>query len=329
MLHSIALLAGLSALLGFNAPSPVTEYPLPSGAGLPHRIAKGPDGNMWFTEQTGQRIGRIGMEGTIVEFALPPGSNPMGIAAGPDGNMWFTQALRHRIGRIDREGTFVEFSAGMSAGSTPGEITGGPDGALWFGEDVPERDGSTRTKIGRIVPAGTIAEFALAPNSGSVNGIASDATHIWFTLGFPGNAIGSMDADTHGIKTFPLPDGISFAEGIAAGPDGNMWFTMPLDHQVGRITAAGKITLFAMPDRGDRTGGPSNITRGPDGAMWFTEFNQSRVGRITATGAIEEYGDGIRDGSSPDGIAVGPDGNIWFTEYNAGQIGKLVATAGK
>jgi streptogramin lyase len=317
MLQSIAFLAAL-----------ISEYALPSGVGLPHRIAKGPDGNMWFTEQTGQHIGRIGMTGTIVEFALPAGSNPMGIAAGADGNMWFTQALRHRIGRIDPAGKIVEFTDGMTAGSTPGEITAGPDGALWFGEDVPENDGSTGTKIGRIVPAGTIAEFALPPGSGSVNGIASDATHIWFTLGFPRNAIGSMDVHTHHIEIFPLPDGISFAEGIAAGPDGNVWFTMPLDHQIGRITADGKITAFAMPDRADRTGGPANITLGPDGAMWFTDFNQSRIGRVTTTGAIEEFA-GVTEGSSPDGIALGPDGNIWFTEYNGGRIGKLVVGAGK
>jgi virginiamycin B lyase len=135
-----------------------------------------------------------------------------------------------------------------------------------------------------------------------------------------------MDAHTHDAKVFPLPDGTSFAEGIAAGPDGNMWFTMPLDHQIGCITPAGKITVFAMPDRGDRTGGPSNITLGPDGAMWFSSFNQSRIGRVTMTGAIEEFADGITDGSSPDGIAMGPDGNIWFTEYNAGRIGKLVVS---
>ena len=62
MLHSIAFIVGFLALTGCNASGQKqsTEYPLPNAASLPHRIAKSPDGTMWFTEQTGQRIGRIG-----------------------------------------------------------------------------------------------------------------------------------------------------------------------------------------------------------------------------------------------------------------------------
>jgi virginiamycin B lyase len=157
-----------------------------------------------------------------------------------------------------------------------------------------------------------------------LDGIASDSERIWFTLGFPANAIGSMDVRTHRVSVFALPDGSSFPQGIALGPDHNMWFTMPQDHRIGRITPDGKIATFAMPDQGDGTGSPSNIALGPDGAMWFTEFNQSRIGRITTAGTIAEFYDGISDGSSPDGIALGPDGNLWFTEYNGNRIGKLL-----
>jgi virginiamycin B lyase len=324
MLQSIALLAAFLALAGCNATGKAaTEYALPNAASLPHRIAKGPDGNMWFTEQTGQRIGRISMTGAIVEFALRAGSNPIGITAGPDNGMWFTQALGRRIGRIDADGKITEFSAGLSAGSSPQQITAGPDGALWFTEDVQFPDGTYGGKIGRITTSGSIAEFALPDRSGVLNDIASDSNRIWFTLGFPGNAIGSMDVLTHRVTVSALPEGSSFADGIALGPDGNMWFPMPQDHQIGRITPDGKIATFAMPDRGDATGSPSDIVLGPDGAMWFTSFNESRIGRITAAGAITEFNDGISDGSSPDGIATGADGSLWFTEYNGNRIGKL------
>lgn len=75
------------------------EFPLTTTAG-PDDIAAGPDGNLWFTEQHGDRIGRITPTGTIAEFALAPNSHPRGIAAGPDGNLWVTEPTSNRIGRF-------------------------------------------------------------------------------------------------------------------------------------------------------------------------------------------------------------------------------------
>lgn len=66
--------------------------------------------------------------------------------------------------------------------------------------------------------------------------------------------------------------------GIAAGPDGAMWFCdSGPNGAIGRITADGKVT-------GTYSGAgyePIAITRGPDGAMWFTLANRSGIGRIT------------------------------------------------
>src|SRR6266508_1365537 len=62
------------------------EFPLTAGSG-PIEIASGPDGNLWFTELDGNRIGRITTAGLITEFPVP--DPPIAIAAGPDGNLWF------------------------------------------------------------------------------------------------------------------------------------------------------------------------------------------------------------------------------------------------
>jgi virginiamycin B lyase len=37
----------------------VTEFPLPTAGSAPVGITAGPDGNLWFAEQAGNRIGRI------------------------------------------------------------------------------------------------------------------------------------------------------------------------------------------------------------------------------------------------------------------------------
>jgi virginiamycin B lyase len=36
----------------------ITEFPIPGGGGVPVDITAGPDGNLWFTEITGNKIGK-------------------------------------------------------------------------------------------------------------------------------------------------------------------------------------------------------------------------------------------------------------------------------
>ena len=37
----------------------ITEFALPTQGGIPYQITAGPDGNLWFTEELGNKIGRI------------------------------------------------------------------------------------------------------------------------------------------------------------------------------------------------------------------------------------------------------------------------------
>ena len=79
----------------------ITEYPIPTPSSVPEDIAAGPDGNLWFTESTGNKIGRITPQGAITEYPIPTVfSNPVGIAAGPDGNVWFTEFNGDKIGPV-------------------------------------------------------------------------------------------------------------------------------------------------------------------------------------------------------------------------------------
>src|SRR6266511_208503 len=107
---------------------------LPQGTtSLPQGIAIGRDRGVWFTEECGNKIGRLEpADGTISEFDLPlPDSHPLGIAAGPDGALWFTQRFS-AIGRITTNGQITEYPLDPIA--NPQRITVGPDRALWFTE---------------------------------------------------------------------------------------------------------------------------------------------------------------------------------------------------
>src|ERR1700761_2057853 len=74
---------------------------------------------------------------------------------------------------------------------------------------------------------------------------------------------------------------------IAAGPDGNLWFTEAQANQIGRITPAGDVTEFSAGI--SPASGPDGIVAGPDGNLWFTEATGNRIGRITAAGVVTEF----------------------------------------
>jgi hypothetical protein len=110
-----------------------------------------------------------------------------------------------------------------------------------------------------------------------------------------------------------------------------MWFTEEegcaagsCPGEIGRITTAGIITDYPLPDIDSF---PEGITVGPDSAMWFT--NTSNIGRITTAGAITEYP--LTTISGPQGITTGSDGSLWFTGGVAGQIiaGKVPGAIGQ
>lgn len=108
--------------------------------------------------------------------------------------------------------------------------------------------------------------------------------------------------------------------GVAAGLDGNVWFTETANRgHVGRVTPAGAVTEWPTPTANSA---PHQIAAGPDGSMWFTEYAANRIGRITPAGGITEFPVPTA-GSQPEGIAAGPDGNMWFTERTGNAIGRI------
>jgi streptogramin lyase len=62
-------------------------------------LTVGPDGNVWFTAQTGQ-IGAINpTTDVITEYPVPyANTSPNGITKGPDGNLWFTDSGTNAVG---------------------------------------------------------------------------------------------------------------------------------------------------------------------------------------------------------------------------------------
>ncbi len=142
--NKIGRITTSGAVTEFKIPTP-DSYPNCSSGGPcgPISIAAGPDGALWFTESSENKIGRITTSGELTEFPIPtPGSAPWGIVAGLDGNLYFTERAGNKIGRITISGEITEFPV-PTPGSKPQGIALGPDGAIWFTEQAVD-------KIGRL-----------------------------------------------------------------------------------------------------------------------------------------------------------------------------------
>jgi len=114
-------------------------------------LTQGPDGNQWFTENSGTIIGRLLPSGHLDEFTVP------GFVGGGEflcrdlqwsrRNLWFVDGGDNAIGR-----------------TTPAAS----DGALWFTEQRATRIGKITTPPGLLTEFSTAAEpsgaqVALAP----------------------------------------------------------------------------------------------------------------------------------------------------------------------
>ena len=83
----------------------ITEIPISPASGgvtiLPYRITAGPDGNLWFTENSTGGIGMVTVTANpasdpITTIPIPTtvisDPQPKGIVTGPDGSVWFADA---------------------------------------------------------------------------------------------------------------------------------------------------------------------------------------------------------------------------------------------
>jgi virginiamycin B lyase len=65
---------------------------------------------MWFTNYSGNSIGRITLTGKAAIFRGPGIDGPTGITTGPDGALWFTNSGNNSIGRITTHGKVSNYT---------------------------------------------------------------------------------------------------------------------------------------------------------------------------------------------------------------------------
>jgi streptogramin lyase len=290
----------------------VSEYTVPSATSLPVSIAAGPDGNLWFTEESGNNIGRVTPSGIFAEFPVPTASSsPFGITAGPDGNLWFTENTGAKVGRLTPSGDFTEFP--VAGGTDLRGITAGPDGNLWFTSEAGNF-------VARVTTAGAVTEYTVpTANAGPVSIATGPDGNLWFTEFTAGN-VASVNPSGTTFHEYPVPTAASNPSGLTAGPDGNVWFTESNVNMVASVNTSG--TTFHEYVLTTAASHPRDITAGPDGRLWLTETSGNNAAAVSTAGAITEYPIPTA-GSNPFGIATGLDGNVWLTEFVGNKIARV------
>jgi len=116
--------------------------------------------------------------------------------------------------------------------------------------------------------------------------------------------------------------GTASLSGIAAGPDGNVWYFDVGQKLVGRVSPNGSITQFPVPGTGS---GSEAIAAGADGNIWMVARSDMNgpdwILKVSPAGVVTKYP--LANGVGPEGITWGPDGDIWFTEFWTGRVGRM------
>lgn len=130
--------------------------------------------------------------------------------------------------------------------------------------------------------------------------------------------------------TFPAPAFPSEPQGIAAAPDGSVWYADAAANVIGHFNATS--LNFDTHPLSTANAFPQGLAIDPrTGDIWFTESSDGQIGRIPASGApgstALEYPIPYGSDSVPIGIGVDRAGNVWFAENAFDQIGELTLGA--
>lgn len=293
-----------SALLfaGMNsAKVAIAVYPVPSGAS-PFGIVRGPDGNMWFTEQfPSGSIGRVTPSGVVTEFPVPKSHDGECIIAGR-GVLWFASNQSRLIGKMSTSGHATTYTA---PGIAPYCVALGSDGSVWFTD-------TANVAIGRLnVHSGHIDEFKLANSSSVPLEIAGGRDgNVWFTDNGAG-MVGKI-TPTGAITEYALPSGSnSRPYGIAEGPGRAMYVGEEGPGNIARVTSAGVVTEYHVG-----TVDNTALSLGPDRQIWYTgttATTHSGIERFIVTTHKVQAIAVPPNGSHAPATAPGPDSDVWFT----------------
>ncbi len=235
-----------------------TLTPGPSGS-IANAIVGGPDGNPWILDSLTEgevsysAVQDVTPHGVLTHYGYPSVGASWAMAYGL-GATWVAHG--GGVDRIGPAGEFASYELPSPLASGAREIVPGPNGSMWF---TVMGDGA----IGQITASGEVSEHSSEPGPidllrsvPSPFGIAAGPDGaLWYTdsdherVGriTPNGEVQEFQIPNHSPSPFsserPMP------EAIVAGPEGKyMYFTDAADGAIGRVSMAGEVTEYPIPD---------------------------------------------------------------------------------
>jgi len=248
---------------------------------------------------------------TIQEYPVPAGTHPHDVAPAPDGAVWYTAQATGELGRLD-PATGETHHIPLGAGSSPHGVIVGPDEAPWITD-------SGLNAIVRVDP-GTeeVKVFPLPVETGYVNlnTAAFDANGVlWFTG--QGGIYGRLDPSTGDMQVFDAPRGRG-PYGIAATPDGTVYYASLANDHVGRIDSqTGEATVLEPPTAGQ---GARRVWSDSAGRIWVSEWEAGQVAVYNP--ADDSWKEWKLPGDHPQAYAVYVDDQdmVWLSDFGANSL---------
>lgn len=301
----------------------ITQFPVTGTSPDAQSITEGPDGNLWFGDESTSSIGVFNPVAQSTVYIPTPTlvANPLSITTAPDGNLWFTESPANNTPQIatvnPTNHNITEYPLPLTNMTVLG-IAADPSGNLWMTEP-------SESKIAEFDPTTQAFTEYATPTAASQPRtiILGPGGQLWFTE-FAANKIGEINPTTHAISEFTISG--TGPNGITVGPDGNLWYTASKSGAIGWLNPTTHTTgSVATPTSGSF---PLGIAVGPGGDLSFTEESVGKIGVIDpSTKAIREYTGDVHPLSFPAGMTTGPGGNPWFVTNNSiGEVQDLPGT---
>src|SRR5918995_4419304 len=244
----------------------ITEYPVNCSFCSLSDIVQGPEEILYFTSNEAF-LGRITTSGEFLAPIPMPESDVLAGDLAVHGNdIWITDFNNDSLWRYNTDsGAFTQFNV-----PEPSDVVVDATGIVWF--TAPLEPG-----IGRLDPATghvTVTHTTLIPHQLTV---AADGD-IWFTARFPEQGVGRLVPAAGEVTEFPLTN--VGPEGIAASPDGTIWFTQTTKGNIARITEVvdGITITESKVVRGSE---PFGITVDPNtNNPWYTMLAANKIATL-------------------------------------------------
>jgi serine/threonine-protein kinase len=254
----------------------------------PLGVAVCPDGNVYITDYSNDRIRRVAPNGAITTIAGSTGgftgdggpataarlNGPFSIVCDAGNNLFFVDYLNYRIRRISAAGiistvagtgrTSQSGDGGLAAGSDiiAGWLAVAADGTIYFTDD----GGTTLPGYKRVRKI----------SNGIVTTVAGTGVSAYSGDGGPATAAQ-----------------LRSASGVAVDRNGNIFIADSRDSRIRKVTPAGVISTYAGTGTAGNTGdggpalqarlnAPSGMVTDDAGNLYFIEINNDRIRRVAA-----------------------------------------------